>query len=644
MEYQKIATPAPAQPLVSAPGTSESAHWRRYRAPVFCKELAPITSIHFVPPSSDFSEQQELSRQADSRRAAEASLGSAAVDPLALSTQAPRPGSDAAARARFAVTAGSRVQIYSTTTARVTKTINRFKDVARSANIRQDAKLMVAGDDSGLVQIFDLSSRAILRTMKGHRLATHVTRFSSNPSQILSASDDKTVRLWDIPTQEAVNTLDSHTDYVRSAVVSADNPSLLLSGSYDGTVRLWDVRMEGKKEAMRMKHGAPVEDILILPTGGGGLALSCGGPVLRVWDLMMGGRCARAVSNHQKTITSMCFSLASPSQDLALEGEYEAEAGSGSRLRLLTAGLDQLVKVYDPALDYRVTHTMRYPSPILSLALSPDESTLATGMADGTLCVRRRHIKKGEAERRRNEAKARREGALEYYLNAGAPAAAPTVNEQERADELDREEGASVDLGAAQHVSADPGVLITTAPDGSISTTVRASAAGKGQRSGNRGLKEYDRYFRAFRYHDALDAALRKGVPAHITFGVIRELIHRSPAAGSGAGPAGGRPIYGDDTGAPGLASAIAGRDEVTLEPLLRFLLRYATSTEYADLVNDTLGLVIDIYAPVLGQSPLIDDLFGRIWAKVSQEVRLQRDLVGVRGSIEMLISCSSLD
>jgi len=258
-----------------------------------------------------------------------------------------------------------------------------------------------------------------------------------------------------------------------------------------------------------------------------------------------------------------------------------------------------------------------------------------------------------------NETKARREGALEYYLNAGAAVPTPTQDQTEGDDEtsqlqLGTSQGVASLIAGRQHpgpTSSDPSVLITTAPDGSISTTVRASGSTTAVRRGNKGLKEYDRYFRAFRYHDALDAALRKGVPAHITFGVIRELIHRSPAAGpghNGVGAAGARAGIGgygvDDTGAPGLASAISGRDEVTLEPLLRFLLRYATSSEYADLVNDTLALVIDIYAPVLGQSPLIDDLFGRIWAKVSQEVRLQRDLVGVRGSIEMLISRSSLD
>jgi U3 small nucleolar RNA-associated protein 15 len=99
---------------------------------------------------------------------------------------------------------------------------------------------------------------------------------------------------------------------------------------------------------MIMKHGgAPVEDVL--PFFSGGLALSAGGPILRVWDLTAGGRCIRALSNHQKTVTCMAF--------------------DGERKRVLTGGLDHMVKVYDVE-DWKVVHTMRYPAPILSLAVS----------------------------------------------------------------------------------------------------------------------------------------------------------------------------------------------------------------------------------------------------------------------------------
>jgi WD40 repeat protein len=178
----------------------------------------------------------------------------------------------------------------------------------------------------------------------------HVTRFSPNNTEIGSASDDGTVRLWDIPSQTCLQTFDGHTDYVRSLVFNPNNPSLLLSGSYDSTIKLWDART-GNAE-MTMSHGSnlSVEDVLLFPTGGSNVALSAGGPILRVWDLAMaGGKCVRALSNHQKTISCMTF--------------------DGGARRVLTGGLDMMVKVYDVE-DWKVVHTMRYPAPIMSLAVS----------------------------------------------------------------------------------------------------------------------------------------------------------------------------------------------------------------------------------------------------------------------------------
>jgi len=91
----------------------------------------------------------------------------------------------------------------------------------------------------------------------------------------------------------------------------------------------------------------------VLPYPSGGLILSAGGPVVRCWDLVGGGRCLREVSNHQKTVTCLTFDGAN---------------GAGKR-RLLSGGLDQMVKVYDVA-DWKVVHTMRYTAPILSIAIS----------------------------------------------------------------------------------------------------------------------------------------------------------------------------------------------------------------------------------------------------------------------------------
>ena len=53
--------------------------------------------------------------------------------------------------------------------------------------------------------------------------------------------------------------------------------------------------------------------------------------------------------------------------------------------------------------------------------------------------------------------------------------------------------------------------------------------------------------------------------------------------------------------------------------------------------------MTIDAYAPVLGQSPIIDDLFGRIASKLGEELRLQHQLLQVKGALEMVLAHSSL-
>lgn len=202
-------------------------------------------------------------------------------------------------------------------------------------------------------QVFDINSRAILRTLDSHKQPVHVTKFSFlNPVHVLSCSDDTTVKVWDVPSQSIVSTFTEHSDYVRAGQFSTSSPNLILTGSYDGTVRLLDLRT-GESELLMGGSPSgnvgqnPVEEVLMFPSGTA--AISSSGPIIKIWDLVAGGRCIRALSNHQKTVTSLCF-----------------DSGAG---RLLTGALDHMVKVYDVS-TYNIVHTMRYPAPILCMALS----------------------------------------------------------------------------------------------------------------------------------------------------------------------------------------------------------------------------------------------------------------------------------
>ncbi|KAF8655233.1 hypothetical protein AX16_003139 [Volvariella volvacea WC 439] len=509
MDFQPVVVQAHPRPAATD-HSPESRYWRQFKYPVFVKEYAPVTSIHFSPA---------------------------------------RPH-------RYAVTAATRVQIYAPRTQKVTKTITRFKDIARSGNIREDGKLVVAGDDSGLVQMFDLNSRAVLRTFDEHKQPVHVTKFSAlTPTQILTCSDDTSCKIWDVPSQVALTTFSVHTDYVRTGQISSTNPNLILTGSYDGTIQLLDSRTGQSELTMgNYRHSnaerTPIEQVLMFPSGSA--AVSSAGPIIRIWDIVAGGRCIRALSNHQKTITSLAF--------------------NSTASRLLTGGLDQMVKVYDVG-SYKVKHTMRYPAPVLCLAISPDETHIAAGMSDGTLSVRRR------------QAKAR--------------------------EEMDNLLSLDTTLTAELH-SVGQGYIKTRAAPKAIGDANELRIESRRTKR----LKQYDKHLRNFKYTAALDSVLRKSVPPTTTFSLIQELIHRD-----------------------GLRTALSGRDDVLLEPILKLLLKYLNDPRFGELVCDVAGLVVDMYAPVLGQSPVIDSLFAQLRKKVTAEIKYQRELVKTKGALMMLLA-----
>ena len=231
---------------------------------------------------------------------------------------------------------------------------------------------MVAGDESGSIQVFDVGSRAILKSWKEHKQPVWITRFSPfELTTLMSASDDKTIRMWDLPSQESTATLSGHQDYVRSgAFMPGQAAGLLVSGSYDQTVRLWDPRMPSRA-VMTFKHAAPVECVLPMPSGT--TILAAADNKISVLDIVA-GRPLQMLQNHQKTVTSLCL--------------------ASDDTRLVSGGLDGHVKIFETS-GWNVVSGSKYPSPILSLSVissgsGRDDRHLAVGMQSGLLSIKTR--------------------------------------------------------------------------------------------------------------------------------------------------------------------------------------------------------------------------------------------------------------
>ncbi|KAM7348937.1 U3 small nucleolar RNA-associated protein 15 homolog [Cochliomyia hominivorax] len=267
----------------------------------------------------------------------------------------------------FAVTCSVRVQIYNPITKLVVKNLSRFQETAYGGTFRQDGRLLVAGDEQGLVKLFDTSSKNILRLFKGHKAPVHRVNFTSDLLHIASFSDDKTVKLWDVANEKSIHTFANHEDYVRAGTVNPVSADVILSGGYDGKINLYDVRT--KEVTASVDHGSPVESLLFLPTGG--IFISAGGTEIRVWDAFAGCRLLTKLSQHHKTVT--CLRL-----------------GSNGK-RILSGGLDRHVKIYDVA-SYQTVHTLDFPNAVLSLGVAPNDQTVVAGMVDGLVSIQNMEV------------------------------------------------------------------------------------------------------------------------------------------------------------------------------------------------------------------------------------------------------------
>ncbi|EGX50713.1 hypothetical protein AOL_s00075g139 [Orbilia oligospora ATCC 24927] len=496
--------------------TPDNRYWRTYKSPLLINSYSAINHINFSP-----------------------------ISPHDIITSS-----------------ATRVQIFSSKTRAVTKTIARFKDTVYSANIRHDGKILVAGDATGLIQIFDVGSRAILRSFEQHKQPVQTTKFSpTSMTTLMSTSDDTTVRLWDIPSQEPTHVFMGHTDYVRSGAFLPGSSGTVISGSYDGTVKLWDPRISTSSASggcvMTFTHAHAVESVV--PMIGGTTILSSAGNTVNVLDIVA-AKALKQLGNHQKTVTAVA-------------------TASGNRV--LSGGLDGHVKVYETR-EWKVVHGFKYPEPVLCLGVSPDDKHLVVGMSNGLLSI-----------------KTRASGAQKLdVLSQIGQLADLGIEEVIKREKKQKSKNYQRKIRGMDYKGGAEDIAVM-------------------DKDTKKKLQKWERSFRNANYAEALDEVLMFKDPT-IPYTALTALKHQSA-----------------------LRAALQGRNEETLQPIMKYLAKYLQDPRFFNFLADVTMLLLDIYASSFGQSKQIDNLVVKLHERVNEEIRKSKSATEVHGMLSLLLAGS---
>lgn len=148
-------------------------------------------------------------------------------------------------------------------------------------------------------------------TLSGHARGINDVAWSPSRQYVATASDDKTLRLWDVSSPhttsgvatngtgagEALVEFKGHLDFVFSASFSPTS-DLLASGSFDSTIKLWDVRC-GSCVSTLPAHSDPVTSVAF-NFDGTCIASASHDGLARVWDVAT-GECLKTIVGEESS-------------------------------------------------------------------------------------------------------------------------------------------------------------------------------------------------------------------------------------------------------------------------------------------------------------------------------------------------------
>ena len=232
-----------------------------------------------------------------------------------------------------------------------------------------DSNLLASGSSDHTARIWNFQDRSVF-CLRGHTDWINSVKVDSASRTLFTASDDCTIKLWDLDTKKCIRTFDGHVGHVQQIVTLP--PEFVADEDYDASLESPVTELGDALDVEQLIHPRPATSKSPEPE------LFCSQPTrpkppryiltsaldatIRLWETST-GRCIRTYFGH-------------------VEGVWAVAADT---LRIVSGAHDRTVKVWDPRSGKSEKTFVGHAGPVTCIGLS--DGRMCSGGEDGEVRV-----------------------------------------------------------------------------------------------------------------------------------------------------------------------------------------------------------------------------------------------------------------
>ena len=248
-----------------------------------------------------------------------------------------------------------------------TSPIKEIKDQGgwvRAVVFLSDLQIITAGQDKN-IKIIDINSGKVVKTLSGHTNLINNLAIALSSDLLVSGSYDNNVNLWQISTGKLRRSLKGHTDKIWGVAISNDGKQVV-SASRDKTLKIWDVNTG---ENLKTLTGSLAGVTCVLITPNGKQVISGGNDkVIRVWDVASGKQLF-TLEGHEDAISAIAITR---------DGKYLFSGGKES---------PNSIRLWNLQTQSSAWNLIGHTDLVTSLIISPDNLKLISSSQDKSINI-----------------------------------------------------------------------------------------------------------------------------------------------------------------------------------------------------------------------------------------------------------------